>query len=191
MPDALSQYALAYALTTTAGVRGLLSLAAVAVAAHFGLLHPPDPFAWLASPTAMWILIAISGVEIVADKIPVVDHAMHFVQVATKPAAAAILVGGTLHAPSHEVLIGLMILGALNALGVHAAIASVRGASTLATGGLGNPVVSTVEDAGSLGSIGLAFAAPFVAAVLAVGFTVALVWLARSAFRKVRAQAQR
>ncbi len=189
MPDATTQYALAYALTTTAGVRGVLSLAAVAIAAHFQIVHPPAPFEWLAAPVAMWILIGLSAVELVADKIPIVDHAMHFVQVATKPAAGAILVGGTLHAPSHEVLIGLMIAGGLNALGVHAAIASVRGATTLMTGGVGNPVVSTAEDAGTIGGLTLAFFAPFVAAFLAICFTVALAIVARSAYRRLRTTA--
>ncbi len=189
MPDATTQYALAYALTTTAGVRGVLSLAAVSIAAHFKIVHPPGPFEWLAAPVAMWILIGIAGVELVADKIPVVDHAMHFVQVATKPAAGAILVGGTLHAPSHEVLIGLMVAGGLNARGVHAAIAAVRGATTLVTGGVGNPVVSTAEDAGTIGALALAFLAPFVAAFVAICFSIALAFVARSAYRRLRASA--
>jgi hypothetical protein len=185
--DAVSQYALAYALTTTAGVRALLALAALAVATHFHLVRPPEAFAWLGSPVAMWSLGGLAILEIVADKVPLLDHLLHVAQVAVKPAAAAILVGGTLHAPSHEALIALMILGALNALGIHAAVASVRGASTLATGGLGNPVVSTAEDAGSLGSAVLAFAAPLIAAALAIGFTILLILLARAALLRLRA----
>ncbi len=184
--DTAAQYALAYALTTTAGVRALLALAAVAISAHFNLIHPPDAFAWLGSPVAMWVLGGLAVVEIFADKIPLLDHTLHVAQIAVKPAAAAILVGGSLHAPSHEVLVTLMILGALNALGVHAAVASVRGASTIATGGIGNPVVSTAEDAGSIGSLILAFAAPLIAAALAICFTIGLGLLARAAYVRVR-----
>jgi hypothetical protein len=185
--DAAAQYAFAYALTTTAGVRSLLALAAVAVAAHVHVLHPPAGFAWLGSTGAMWILIGVAVVEILADKIPVLDHAVHFVQIAGKPAAGAILVGGSVHAQSHEMLIGLMVLGALNALGIHAAVASVRGASTLTTGGAGNPFVSLFEDAGAIASLIVAFLAPFLAAILAVAFTIALLLLARSAYRRMRA----
>lgn len=184
--DAAAQYAFAYALTTTAGVRSLLALAAVAIAAHLHWMHPPAGFDWLASTTAMWVLIGAAVLEMLADKIPVVDHAVHFIQLAGKPAAGAILVGGSVHAQSHEMLIGLMVLGALNAFGIHAAIASVRGASTVTTGGMGNPVVSVVEDVGAIGSLILAFFAPFLAAFIAVAFTVALVIVARSAYRRMR-----
>ena len=176
--DAAAQYAFAYALTTTAGVRALLALAAVAVAAHVGWLHPPAGFAWLGSTTARWVLIAFAIVEFVADKIPLLDHAVHFVQIAGKPAAAAILVGGAVHAQSHETLIALMIAGALNALGIHAAVASIRAASTLTTGGVANPAVSVVEDGGAATSLLLAFLAPIAAAIAAVVFTVALAALA-------------
>jgi hypothetical protein len=184
--DAASQYALAYALTTSAGVRALLALAAVAVAAHFNVLHPPQGFLWLDKPLVMWILIAVAAVELVADKVPVIDHAMHFLQVATKPAAAAILVGGSVHAQSNEVLIGLMVVGGLNALGIHAAVATLRGASTVTTGGAGNPVVSVAEDFGAICSLIIAFVAPIIAAILAVAFTIMLIYLARSAYRRVR-----
>lgn len=187
--DPASQYALAYALTTSAGVRALLSLTAVAVAAHVHLLHPPAAFAWLGSTTAMWSLGALAVVEILADKVPLLDHVLHFAQIALKPAAAAIVVGGSLHPQSHDALVTLMVLGALNALGVHAAVASVRGASTIATGGIANPVVSSAEDAGSIGGLLLAFVAPFLAAALAAVFSVALAILVRSAYRRVRAVA--
>ncbi|HEY1655067.1 MAG TPA: DUF4126 domain-containing protein [Candidatus Tumulicola sp.] len=187
--DAAAQYALAYALTTTAGVRAMLALTAVAVATHFHVIHPPATFGWLGSAPAMWILGALAIVEMLADKVPLLDHVLHFLQIAVKPAAGAILVGGSVHAQSHDLLITLMILGALNALGIHAAIASLRGASTIATGGIANPAVSTAEDAGSIGSLVLGFAAPFVAAALAVAFTLGLGFLALAAFRRVRAAA--
>ena len=185
--DAATQYALAYALTTAAGVRALLSLTAVAVAAHFHVLHPPETFAWLGSNAAMWTLGVLAAVEMLADKVPLLDHVLHFLQVALKPAAAAVVVGGSLHAPSHDALVTLMVLGALNALGVHAAVATVRAASTVTTGGVANPAVSTVEDAGAIGALILSFVAPFVAAVLALLFTAALAALAVTAYHRFRA----
>lgn len=187
--DAASQYAFAYALTTTAGVRALLSLTAIAVAVHFHVVHPPSGFTWLGSPVAMWTLGAFAALEMLADKVPLLDHVLHFFQIALKPAAAAILVGGSVHVQSHDALVTLMALGALNALGVHAAVASLRGASTIATGGIANPAVSTVEDAGAIGSLFLAFVAPLIAAAVAVVFTCALVAITVTAYRRVRAAA--
>ena len=184
--DAVTQYALAYALTTSAGIRALLPLAAVSVAAHAGWIHPAGEFAWLGHAATMWILIAVAVVEMVADKIPFVDHAMHFVQAAAKPAAAAIVIGGTTHPHGNEELIVLMVVGALNALGIHGAVVAARAASTVGTGGLANPVLSTVEDAGSIGGVVLAFIAPFVAAVLALISSVLLVIFARHVYRRMR-----
>jgi hypothetical protein len=182
--DATTQYALAYSLTTAAGFRAVLSLALVAVATHFGVLHPPEAFVWLASPIAMWVLIAVAIVEVLGDKIPIVDHVFHLAQVVVKPAAAAIIVGGTVHPQSNGVLIFLMVVGALNALGVHAGVATVRGASTLTTAGIANPAISTVEDVGTVGSVVLSFVAPVVMAIVAVCVTIALVLIARRALTR-------
>ena len=184
--DAVMQYALAYVLTTTAGIRAVLPLAAASAAAHAGWIHPSGEFAWLGHGAVMWILIAFAVVELAADKIPFVDHAMHFVQVAAKPAAAAILIGGTTHPHGNEELIFLMVIGALNALGIHGAVVAARTASTVGTAGLANPLLSIVEDTGSIGAIVLAFVAPVVAAVLALIATVLLVIFARRAYRRMR-----
>jgi hypothetical protein len=184
--DAASQYALAYALSTTAGVRGVLSLALVAVAAHLGVIHPPSGFTWLAVPTVMWILVSVSAIELIGDKIPFVDHALHVLQIVVKPAAAAVIVGGTVHAQSSEMLIFLMVVGALNALGVHAGVMSVRAASTATTGGLANPVVSTAEDAGVLSAGILAFVIPIVIAIALLLLSIVLFRTARKAYSRLR-----
>jgi hypothetical protein len=184
--DNASQYALAYALSTTAGVRPLLSLAALSIAIHVHAVAPPESFAWLASNGSLWILVACAIVEIVADKVPFLDHAIHVIQVAVKPAAAAVLVGGTVHPPSHVALVALMVAGALAALGVHGAIASMRGASTATTAGLANPVVSTAEDAGSIGALALSFFAPIVAAVVAACFMLSIFFAGKAAYRRFR-----
>jgi hypothetical protein len=184
--DAVMQYALAYALTTSAGVRALLPLAAASFAAHAGWIHPPAEFAWLGHGAVMWVLIAFAVLEMCADKIPLVDHAMHFVQVAAKPAAAAILIGGTTHPHGNGELIFLMVVGALNALGIHGAVVATRAASTVGTAGIANPLVSTVEDTGSIGVVVLAFVAPVIAAVLALIATIAIVIVARHVYLRMR-----
>ena len=166
--DAAAQYALAYALTTSAGLRGLLTLAVVSVAVHLGVLHPPAAFAWLGSNAVTLALVAVALVEILGDKVPLIDHLFHALQTIVKPAAAAILVGGIVHTQNSPELYGLMALGALNALGVHAASAAARGASTALTGGVANPVISLAEDSMSVTMIAFAFLAPLFAAILAV-----------------------
>jgi len=184
--DPAAQYALAYALTTSAGVRALVPLVAVSFAAHLGYIHPPEQIGWLGSTTVTAILVAVALAEIFADKIPLVDHALHFVQVATKPAAGAILVAGVAHPQNRDVLIGLMVLGALNALGIHAVTSSIRLGSTAATAGLGNPILSTTEDVAAVGTTLLAFVAPFAAAVIALLLVFLLARLLRAVYRRTR-----
>lgn len=186
--DAAAQFAFAYALTTSAGLRALLPLAVVSVAAHMGYVHPPMGFTWLGSTTVTVILVAFAIVEFFADKIPFVDHALHFVQIATKPAAAAILVAGTAHPQSHQVLITLMVLGALNALGVHAFTSTLRLGSSATTAGIANPALSTAEDVGAIGTTVLAFVAPFLAALLALILVIVLIRVVRGAYVRFRAR---
>lgn len=182
--DAAAQYALAYALTTSAGLRALIPLAALSIAVNVGYVHPPQPYGWLGSMPVTIVLLAVAIAELFADKIPLLDHALHFVQIATKPAAAAILVAGVAHPQNHDVLIGLMILGALNALGVHAITSSIRVGSTATTGGLANPLLSTIEDVAAVGTTLLSFVAPFAAAVLALVLAVLVVRFVRITYRR-------
>ena len=181
--DAAAQYALAYALTTSAGLRGLLTLAVVSVAVHLGVLHPPAAFAWLGSNAVTLALVAVALVEILGDKIPLIDHVFHALQTIVKPAAAAILVGGIVHTQNSAELYVLMALGALNALGVHAASAAARGASTALTAGVANPVISVAEDSMSVTMIAFAFLAPLFAAILAVLLSYFILRAARRIWR--------
>jgi hypothetical protein len=189
--DPAAQYALAYALTTSAGIRALLGLTLLSIATHLGLVHPAAPFTWLGSTTVTVILAGMALLEIFADKVPFLDHALHFVQLVTKPAAAAILVGGVTHPQSRDILIGLMAVGALNALGIHAVTSSARVASTATTGGIANPFISIFEDVIAAGVAVLAFVAPFIAGALSLLAAVVMFRLARVAYRRIRTSAGR
>ncbi len=185
MVDGPTQYALAYALTTSAGLRGVLTLAVVSLAVHAGWLHPPEGFAWLGGTTVTIALWAVAALDFAGDKIPAVDHLLHALNVVVKPACAAILVGGTIHGQSEGALVALMALGVLNALGIHAASAAVRGTSTMTTGGLANPAISMVEDVGSIAMVVMAFVAPFVAAAVALVLSIAAFTFARRMWRRM------
>jgi hypothetical protein len=181
--DGVGQYALAYALTTAAGIRGLLTLALVSIAIHFHWLLAPEGFSWLGSNQTTIILCAVAVLDFVGDKIPIVDNMLHVVQMIAKPAVAAILVGGTVHGHSTPELLGLMALGALNAVGVHTASATIRGASTATTGGVGNPVISLVEDVIAAATTSLAIFYPWIAALIALVITVLIALAARGIWR--------
>lgn len=183
-----TSFATAYALSTSIGLRPFLTLALASLAMHFGYLHPAHAFAYLGTDTVTWVLAALAAAEFVADKVPVVDHGFHVLHFATKPLAAALLVGsmvpdgGSIDAGTYA----LMALGGLNALGVHGGVTAVRAASTTMTLGTANPFVSVLEDVAAVGGTVLAIALPWVAAVLAAFLTVAVVLVVRRLYLELR-----
>jgi hypothetical protein len=68
---------------------------------------------------------------------------------------------------------------------VQAVTVGTRQVSALATAGFGNPVVSTIEMAGSLGLSVLSVLLPVLAVVLVAVF---LIWAGRKVFRLRRAR---
>ena len=189
--DSAAQYALAYALTTTAGLRGFLTLFVVSIATHLGWIHPSGSFQWLGSDGATIVLGIFAVLEVLADKFPVVDHALHAVYFVVRPVAAAILVGATVHTDSSASLYAMMAAGMLNALVVHGSAATVRAASTATTMGVGNTALSVLEDCAAGVGMFLAFAKPFFAAALALALVVALLLAARTAIARAHALSSR
>lgn len=189
--DATSQYALAYALSTTAGLRGFLTLLAASIAAHFGWIHPSAAFAWLGSDGATAVLAVFATLEFLGDKIPAVDHALHGVYFVVRPLAAVILVGATVHPDGQRATYAMMAIGGLNALLVHGSAATARAGSTATTFGAGNVVLSFIEDLLAGAGIVVAFVKPIAGALLALAFVLVLAIFMRAVARRVRAGAPR
>jgi hypothetical protein len=111
----------------------------------------------------------------VADKIPIVDHVNDFIQSAIRPASGALLLMAVTSARPTINPILMMLLGLCVAGGVHAAKTSFRPLVTATTGGLGNPLVSAVEDGVAIVLTVVALAAPIVIGVLLVALAAGLV----------------
>ncbi len=188
-----SMFAAAYSVSTSAGLRPFLTLAMASIAMHLGYLHPTHAFAYLGSDGATWLLGGLAVLEFGADKIPAVDHTLHVLHIATKPIAAALLVGAAIPdmGPGDAGTYALMGAGALNALGIHAGVATVRGASTVTTAGIANPFISLLEDMLAFGGFILAFAVPLLGAVLAIALTVLLMLAVRAVLRRASAMRSR
>ena len=171
--DAPTQYALAYVLSSTAGIRAFVTLLAVSLAFHWGLLPaPPAQFAWLASDGALVILVAASILEVLGDKIPLVDHGLQAIHTVAKPLAGALIAGAVVAPGNDPSAILLGVLGGANALAVHGISATARAASTATTGGLANPIVSVVEDGLAIGGILLGWFMPFLTSVFVLVATI-------------------
>ncbi len=134
---------------------------------------------------AMAALTALLAVEVVVDKIAGADHVNDVIQTFVRPAAGAALM---LFATDDELSeVADVLLGGGLAGGVHAAKAATRGAVTLSTLGLGNPVVSTIEDSVAVVASLVAVIVPVLVLVVLPGMIALLVWLIRRRRRTARA----
>lgn len=180
---AISQLCSAFGLGSAAGLNAYIPLLAVGLLSRLGYADLSDSYAPLASTPVLLVLAVLGIVDFVGDKIPAVDHVLHGVGVVVSPVAGAIVfasqnsVLNDVH-PAIALAAGFVVAG-----GLHATRAAVRPAATTFTAGLGNPVVSVVEDAVSFTLTVLAFAAPLVAFLLMLLMVVGVV----KAWRRVRA----
>jgi hypothetical protein len=179
--DAVSAAALGVVLAATAGLRAFLPVFSASLMAWMTELPLPGNLAWLERPQTVLIFGVATLLEILGDKIPVVDHALDSIQVLTKPVLAVLAATPFLYqlAPEHAVALGIL-LGAPLALGVHSAKATARLGSTATTGGVGNPVLSVAEDVAAVASIILGFVAPLLALAL---MAMTIFFIARLALR--------
>jgi Domain of unknown function (DUF4126) len=167
-------------LAAATGLRTFLPLLMLALAARYDFfgIALNDETAWLGSNAAIAALTLATIIEIAADKIPLVDHALSAVGTVARPLAGALAAWAVFSDldPVAAALAGL-ILGAPTALAVHGAQAATRLASSGATGGLANPLLSVVEDALSAVTAAVAMAAPLlvpllIGALLYAGFRI-------------------
>lgn len=169
-------------LASATGLRTFLPMLMLAVAAKFELfgIRLIDQMDWLASWPAISALAIATVAEFAGDKVPAIDHALNAVGYVTRPVAGAIAAGSVFWAvdPTAAAIAGV-IVGAPAALAFNAAQTGARVTSTATTGGLGNPVVSFIEDALAFLTVILAFLAPIVVPVVLIVLAILVFRLAR------------
>ena len=160
------------ALAAAAGFRAFVPLLAAGLAIHFGWVEPARGFDWLGEPIVLAALSVATLAEIAAYYVPGVDHALDLVGAPVAVAAGIVAAAGVMTGLP-DWLRWLTAIGAGGAMTTagHALNAVGRAKTGAVSGGLGNPVYSTAELAGSVLLSALAFVLPVVAvfAVLALG----------------------
>jgi uncharacterized protein DUF4126 len=176
----------AFGLSGAAGLNAWLPLLAAGIAQRLGVVDVPDPYDALASTPALIALALAFTVDFVGDKVPAVDHVLHAIGVVVHPLSGALLFAAQ-SGVTGDIDPGVaLVAGAIIAGSVHAGRASVRPASTATTGGLGNPVLSALEDALSLLLSVVAFLAPVLAFAIVVALLAAIALSARALWRRWR-----
>lgn len=167
----------AFGLSASAGLNAYIPLLVVSLLAKFThLVVLKSPWDALTSWWVIGVLIVLSVVEFLADKIPAVNHVNDIIQTFIRPTAGAIVFAAsasnlTKVDPALALVAGLLVSG-----GIHAVKSLVvRPIVTATTGGAGNIPVSVAEDATSTTVSILSILVPVIAACLIVLITTIVV----------------
>lgn len=180
--DIAVSIALGVGLAAATGFRVFLPLLVASVAAYTGHLQLSDSFTWLGTLPAVVMLGVAAVVEVLAYYVPAVDNLLDTITTPAAVVAGTLVAAATLGNLPPAVKWATAIIAGGGVAGITQGMtALLRAKSTVMTGGLGNPVLSTLELVGALLLAVLALVAPLLAIVLVVVFFGFAVRLARRA----------
>ena len=171
-------------LSAATGFRIFVPFLVASIASLTGYLPLSPSFEWIGTYPALIAFSVATILEIAAYYIPWFDNLLDSIATPAAFIAGAILMFAVLNGLLPLVKWALAIIAGSGAAGiVQTGTTAVRAASTTTTGGIANPVVSTVEAGLSFGLSLLAVFIPVVAASLAM---ILLFWLGNKIIKKLK-----
>ncbi|MFF3855284.1 DUF4126 domain-containing protein [Micromonospora sp. NPDC002575] len=177
-------------LAASAGLNAYIPLLTMGLLARYtDLIDLPTGWQWLGNGWVVAILAVLLTVEVVADKVPVLDHVNDVVQTVVRPTAGGLAFGAG--ATSETVTVSdpgsffssndwvPVVTGVLIALGVHLLKSAARPVINATTAGFGAPVASTAEDATSVVMSLVAIVLPVLVLAFLLGLAAFTVWFLR------------
>ncbi|MBA3532581.1 MAG: DUF4126 domain-containing protein [Ardenticatenales bacterium] len=167
----------AFGLASSAGLNAYIPLLVTGIVARYtDIITLQGSFATLENPWVLLTLGLLLIVEMLVDKIPAVDSVNDVIHTVIRPAAGAILFAANAGSigfmdPTLAVVLGLLAAGS-----IHATKTAARPMVTATTAGIGNPIVSVVEDVTSLAA---ALIAIFIPVLMAIVGTIVFVIIVR------------
>lgn len=168
--DLLLNIFTAFGLSASAGLNAYIPLLVVGVIAHYtDWITLSNPWDLLANPWVLIVLGILVIIEMLADKVPAVNHINDAIQTFVRPAAGAIAFAASANVITDISPVLALICGLLVAGSVHAVKAgAVRPVVTATTGGTGNVPVSIAEDIISTVLSILAIVLPILVAIILI-----------------------
>ena len=170
----------AFGLSASAGLNAYIPLLVVGVIAHYfpNALNLNQPWDLIANPWILILLGVLVIIEMLADKVPAVNHINDLIQTFVRPAAGAVVFAASAKVITDIHPLIALACGLLVAGGVHVAkSAVVRPIVTATTAGAGNLPVSIAEDVISTVVSILAIVLPIImAALLVLLFILLYLW---------------
>jgi hypothetical protein len=168
--DTLLSICLGIGLSAACGFRIFVPLLVMSAASLTGDLTLASGFEWIGTYPALGTFIVASFLEIAAYYIPWVDNMLDSVAVPAATVAGTVVMASSVSDMSPFLQWALaVIVGGGTAGTIQGFTTITRLASTVTTGGLGNPLVSTVEAGGAVAMSVLAITLPLLAACAVIG----------------------
>jgi len=181
-------------LSAAAGLNAYIPLLLVGLIARYtDAVTLPESYAFLQSGWVVTVVTVLLAVEVVVDKVAVVDHVNDAIQTFVRPAVGGAIFAATAAAEQADAsawmqdnawagwLLGIVVAGV-----VHGLKTTARPVVNATTVGIGTPVVSAAEDATSLGLALVAIFAP----LLVIVALALVIWAAIAVYR-LRARRRR
>jgi Domain of unknown function (DUF4126) len=179
--ESLIGVALGIGLAAATGFRIFVPLLIAGLAARFGYLPLGEGFQWLASTPALVTLGTAAVFETLAYYIPGVDHLLDVLASPATLAAGVVASAAVMVDVPPAVMWPVAVIAGGGVAGLtKGSTALLRAKSGAMTGGLANPVVSTVETVGATGVALLAIVLPLLTLAALVAL---LYWATRKAGR--------
>lgn len=169
-------------LSAACGFRVFVPLLIMSIASLSGHLTLTPGFQWIGSYPALIAFSVATALELAAYYIPWLDNALDTLATPAAIVAGIVVTASVVTGLSPFLKWTLAVIAGGGVAGlVQGTTVATRAASTVTTGGIGNPLVAAIELGGSTLTSVLAIMAPLLALVLlAVVFT----WFARKRFRQ-------
>lgn len=154
-------------LSASVGFRVFLPLFALSLAAYFDVWELNNAWQWIGSTTALITLGVATMVEIFTYFIPYIDNLLDTISVPLAALAGTSIMLSTVTDLSPVITWALAIIaGGGTAAAISGSASATRLVSTATTGGISNPVVSTVETGTSIIMSIISIFLPFFAFIL-------------------------
>jgi hypothetical protein len=177
----LISVALGVGLAAATGFRIFVPLLVAGLAARSGYIPLTDGFQWLSSTPALLTLGTAAVFEVLAYYIPGVDHVLDVIASPATVGAGVVASAAVMADIPPAIMWPVAIIAGGGIAGLtKGSTATLRAATGLSTGGLGNPVVSTIE---TVGATAFSIAAILVPLLAVAGIIFLLYWAGKKAGR--------
>ena len=172
-------------LAASVGFRVFLPLFALSLASFFDVWELNESWQWVGSLSALIVFGVATLVEIFAYYIPYIDNLLDSVAIPLATIAGTAVMVSTVADLSPVVTWALAIIaGGGTASAIAGSSGVTRLASTATTGGLGNPIVSTVETGASI----LLSVASIFLPILGFVLVIIIVFIIFRIYKKIKAK---